>query len=87
MKTMMHSPSPSAGSMSDNVPESGLLPCPFCGGRASYDRVGTARQSCIISCDSCGCTLETGEVWSCGQRWNQRHLGAVTRDDIEEPLP
>lgn len=55
-----------------NVPETELLPCPFCGGKASYERMGSARQSCIISCDSCACTLETGEVWSCGQRWNER---------------
>lgn len=59
--------------MTDNIAENDLLPCPFCGGKAGYERMGTARQSCIISCDSCACTLETGEVWSCGQRWNTRH--------------
>lgn len=59
--------------MADNIAEKDLLPCPFCGGKAAYERMGTARQSCIVSCESCACTLETGEVWSCGQRWNQRH--------------
>jgi hypothetical protein len=56
-----------------NVSEEDLLPCPFCGGKAGYERMGSARQSCQISCDSCGCFLETGEVWSCGEQWNTRH--------------
>lgn len=50
-----------------------LLPCPFCGGKAVVERKGTAKQSCIIACESCGCRLETGEVWSMGDRWNTRH--------------
>lgn len=54
------------------VPEDQLAPCPFCGGKAFYVRVGTARVSCIIACDDCNCRLETGEVWDCGKRWNTR---------------
>ncbi len=49
-----------------------LLPCPFCGGGAEFERMGTARQSCIVACQECGCRLETGEVSQCGQRWNTR---------------
>ena len=65
-----------------NVPENELKPCPFCGGNASFERVGTARVSCIISCDDCGCTLETGEVWNCGQTWNRRHATPETVSQI-----
>lgn len=49
-----------------------LLPCPFCGGKAAIERPGTARQSCIVACEDCGCRLETGEVWNMGERWNTR---------------
>jgi Lar family restriction alleviation protein len=57
-----------------------LLPCPFCGGEAKIERVGTARQSCIIACQECGCRLETGEVWTMGEQWNTRH-----HDHSEQP--
>lgn len=56
-----------------NIPEDELLPCPFCGGRATYERMGSARHSCIIECGHCGCSMETGEIWSCGEQWNTRH--------------
>lgn len=50
-----------------------LKPCPFCGGDAEFERHGTTRQSCIIVCDNCGCTLETGETGEhCGDLWNTR---------------
>jgi hypothetical protein len=49
-----------------------LLSCPFCGGKAELERIGTARQSCIIKCEDCGCRLETGEVFRCGSAWNRR---------------
>jgi hypothetical protein len=55
-----------------NIPEDELLPCPFCGAKPRYERLGNARRSCIIVCDYCGCTLETGEVFDCGHRWNTR---------------
>jgi hypothetical protein len=67
-----------------NVPEDHLAPCPFCGSRASYERIGTPRVSCIIVCDSCGCTLETGEEWNCGTQWNSRvsvERALADRDD------
>lgn len=49
-----------------------LKPCPFCGGEAEIERLGNARQSTIYSCTECGCSLETGEEWSHGRRWNDR---------------
>lgn len=50
-----------------------LLPCPFCGGAAYFERHGTHRQSCIVACQDCGCSLETGEVGNdCGGMWNHR---------------
>lgn len=39
-----------------------LKPCPFCGGSAGIEKRGTHRQSMIISCHSCGCDLESGDV-------------------------
>lgn len=50
-----------------------LLPCPFCGGEAGFERLGSMRQSCIVACSQCGARLETGEVFKCGTAWNQRH--------------
>lgn len=50
-----------------------LLPCPFCGRSAAFERLGTPRQSCIIVCEWCGCRLETNEVGAaCGSQWNRR---------------
>jgi Lar family restriction alleviation protein len=51
---------------------SDLLPCPFCGGEAEIERVGTPRQSTIYACTECGCRLETGEEWGHGTQWNTR---------------
>lgn len=55
----------------------GLLPCPFCGHSADIERVGDRRRSTIYQCDSCGCSLETGEEWSHGRQWNERSDAAV----------
>jgi len=49
-----------------------LLPCPFCGGRAAFERIGDRRKSTIVACDDCGCTLENGEEWDHGRGWNTR---------------
>jgi len=49
-----------------------LLPCPFCGGKATIERIGDRLQSTIYSCDCCGCTLETGEECGHGTGWNTR---------------
>lgn len=50
-----------------------LKPCPFCGGKAGFDRMGTHRASCIISCGECGASLESNEEGNnCGRKWNQR---------------
>jgi Lar family restriction alleviation protein len=53
--------------------EPNLKPCPFCGGKAEIQRMGTGRQSMIIECVECGCSLETGETWiDEHSSWNQR---------------
>lgn len=49
-----------------------LLPCPFCGSAAEFEREGTQRYSCIVQCTMCGCSLETGETWNSSAAWNQR---------------
>lgn len=59
-----------------SIPVEELMPCPFCGGSARYERMGTARHTCIIACNTCGCKLETGEIWSAGEGWNKRHAHA-----------
>ena len=51
--------------------------CPFCGGYPEIIRTGTSRRSMIISCEDCGCTVESGDIvgltepkdWS----WNTRY--------------
>ena len=50
-----------------------LNPCPFCGGKAEFERVGTARYSTIIRCTDCHVSLETGETADdAGESWNNR---------------
>lgn len=50
-----------------------LLPCPFCGGYAEFERMGGPRHSCIVACSDCGCRLETSEIHpNSGKRWNER---------------
>jgi len=58
-----------------------LLPCPFCGGEAEVERVGDFRQSTIYSCKFCGCSLETGEEWGHGKRWNVRVESALSTEN------
>lgn len=40
-----------------------LKPCPFCGGEAHVERMGTSRVSMQIDCGDCGAGMETGETW------------------------
>ncbi len=50
-----------------------LLPCPFCGSKAEIERIGDSRQSTQYQCNSCSCSLETGEEWDHGADWNKRY--------------
>jgi hypothetical protein len=61
-----------------------LLPCPFCGGSASIERYGNARQSTIYQCDNCSCSLETGEEWGHGRMWNARQSPRPLPVGVEE---
>lgn len=56
--------------MTDNEKE--LMPCPFCGGEAEFERIGNTRMSTIVSCTDCGCRLECGETFNHGEQWNAR---------------
>lgn len=50
-----------------------LLPCPFCGEEAEFERLGMRRSSCIVKCLFCGCRVETSETGeACGRNWNTR---------------
>lgn len=50
-----------------------LKPCPFCGGKADFERMGTSRQSCIVECESCGVRHESSDEYGrSGQSWNER---------------
>lgn len=53
-----------------------LKPCPFCGGEAAIERLGTRRFSTIYQCQNCSCSLETGEEWDHGADWNVRATDA-----------
>lgn len=68
-----------------------LKPCPFCGGKASFERQGTHRQSCIVVCDSCGCRHESGYEYELSAHgWNTRqpamHADADTLERFRNPL-
>ncbi len=54
----------------ENTPK--LLPCPFCGGDAEFERLGTRMQSTIVACQFCGATQECGETYDYGDVWNTR---------------
>ena len=61
-----------------------LKRCPFCGGEAEYEREGTSRVSCQVSCTNCGAHHESGDSdWSNGKSWNRRpedeRLAALVR--------
>lgn len=48
-----------------------LLPCPFCGGDASLEDIGSANQACLIACTRCGCWVQSSEI-GYGEAWNRR---------------
>ena len=50
-----------------------LLPCPFCGGDAGFERTGNRRRSCVVICLDCGCRHESpDEGPRSGTSWNTR---------------
>ena len=60
-----------------------LKPCPFCGGEAHIDRMGTGRASMSISCEDCGTNMETGETWiDENSHWNQRVTDAPKSEKV-----
>lgn len=60
-----------------------LKPCPFCGNKASIERMGNNKVSMIYSCNYCCASLETGEGWlddDCD--WNTRHNEKAPKLDV-----
>ena len=52
-----------------------LEPCPFCGGEAEFERLGTPRVSCQVSCTMCGAHHESSdEGRNSGSSWNRRSV-------------
>ncbi|MBF0212272.1 MAG: Lar family restriction alleviation protein [Magnetococcales bacterium] len=48
-----------------------LRPCPFCGGKAEFEQLGTRFQSCTVACTECGGRHESGDsVDRNGSSWN-----------------
>jgi Lar family restriction alleviation protein len=69
------------------VKDGELKPCPFCGGKANIDRMGTGRVSMQISCEDCGCSLETGETWiDENSSWNQRETNVTNITNNYAPI-
>lgn len=63
-----------------------LKPCPFCGGGAEIERMGTSRVSCIVACTYCGARVESSDEGEhSGSAWNRRfHLAAGIPTTTEE---
>lgn len=66
-----------------------LLPCPFCGHEAEFEKLGSPRRSMIVACTNCGCRLESGDVFgltsSSGLAWNSRLTHCANRSFAKKP--
>lgn len=53
-----------------------LLPCPFCGGRAttSHGVFSASGSYFVISCKSCGCRTPNFHEWIYGQKYEQEAI-------------
>ena len=50
-----------------------LKPCPFCGGEAEFERIGTPRRSTQVRCGGCGAHLESSDEGDhASDSWNRR---------------
>ncbi len=59
--------------MSDAVGAHALLPCPFCGRSARYNRDHTTEQIHSVSCSPCGLYIsDDDQPDSCIAAWNRR---------------
>ncbi len=60
--------------MTTDTTREALAPCPFCGNtNPKFERMGTARQSCIVVCGNCGCRHESSDEGARnGSSWNDR---------------
>lgn len=64
-----------------------LLPCPFCGGEAEFERTGTRGHSCIVQCTSCGALRESSDEYErSGSSWNDRAALAQPVPAADVPL-
>ena len=69
-----------------------LKPCPFCGGEAEIERMGSSRQSMIVCCSMCGAKVECGSTVVEQANWNTRtehteqSIPQIKRKAIEHPV-
>lgn len=57
----------------DAADQPALLACPFCGGEAHFERMGTGRVSCNVACGNCGARHESSDEYlQSGRSWNTR---------------
>lgn len=65
-----------------------LKPCPFCGGNAEVERLGTSRQSMIVACENCGARMESGDVagMTAPERWAWNRRALDTHSSENERL-
>lgn len=65
-----------------------LKPCPFCGGKAEFERTGTGRQSCVVACGNCGARHESSDEYGrSGDSWNERAASPQPAAQPEQPEP
>jgi len=65
-----------------------LKPCPFCEGKARFERIGNARRSTVVVCEDCGCRHESGFVGHMAYAgWNNRpHENKLKADAVRDSI-
>lgn len=63
--------------------EDGLLDCPFCCGRAYWEKVND--KEFMVACEQCGCSTDNWmKLESAINKWNTRDGHLYTADDYKQ---